>query len=41
MKCLYCKWKEVNGYDIRCEMCNDVVGEMEDCEDFEDDEDDR
>ena len=45
MKCLECRYVNIIEYGckgfigetiIRCDMCNEVYGEMEDCEDFED-----
>lgn len=44
MKCLNCKWRiieeiGVNGFIgetiIKCFMCNEITGDMADCEDFE------
>lgn len=45
MKCLECRhsqlieigWKRyIGGTIVKCNMCNEIIGEMEDCEDFED-----
>ena len=45
MKCLECRYVEIIEYGakgrlgvtiIECAICNEVNGEMEDCEDFED-----
>lgn len=40
MKCLRCKWCEEDVYHdgestIKCIICNNIDGQMEDCEDFE------
>lgn len=45
MNCLDCKFLEIEEYGckgligetvLRCKVCNEVMGEMVDCEDFED-----
>jgi hypothetical protein len=44
MKCLDCKYVNIEEYGfkgrigesiINCRMCNEITGEMENCEDFE------